>query len=33
MVAYAFQQGLITRRPKNKELFAEAARILGTAAD
>ena len=29
MVAYAFQQGLITRRPTADELFADAARILG----
>jgi 4,5-dihydroxyphthalate decarboxylase len=29
MVTYAFQQGLITRRPTADELFADAARILG----
>ena len=29
MVAYAFQQGLIPRRPTADELFADAARILG----
>jgi 4,5-dihydroxyphthalate decarboxylase len=33
MVAYAFQQRLITRRPTANELFADAARILGPAAD
>jgi 4,5-dihydroxyphthalate decarboxylase len=33
MAAYAFQQGLITRRPTTNELFADAARILGPAAD
>jgi 4,5-dihydroxyphthalate decarboxylase len=33
MVTYAFQQGLITRRPTADELFAVAARILGPAGD
>ena len=33
MVAYAFQQGLITRRPTTHELFADAVRILGPEAD
>ena len=33
MVAYAFQQGLISRRPAADELFADAVRILGSAAD
>jgi 4,5-dihydroxyphthalate decarboxylase len=33
MVTYAFQQGLITRRPTADELFADAARILGAAGD
>jgi 4,5-dihydroxyphthalate decarboxylase len=33
MVAYAFQQGLIARRPTIDELFADAARILGPIAD
>ena len=32
MVTYAFQQGLITRRPAADELFADAVRILGEAA-
>ncbi len=33
MAAYAFQQGLISRPPTADELFAEAARILGAAAE
>ena len=33
MVAYAYQQGLITRRPTAGDLFADAARILGPAGD
>ena len=33
MVAYAHQQGLITRRPTAADLFADAARILGPAGD
>ena len=33
MVTYAFQQGLISRRPAADELFADAVRILGPAAD
>ena len=33
MVAYAFQQGLISRRPTADELFADAVRILGAAAE
>ena len=33
MVTYAFQQGLISRRPAADELFADAVRILGTAAE
>ena len=33
MVAYAFQQGLISRCPSADELFADAVRILGAAAD
>ena len=33
MVAYAYQQGLISRRPTADELFADAVRILGAAAD
>jgi len=33
MVAYAFQQGLISRRPTADELFADAGRILGAAAE
>ena len=32
MVAYAFEQGLISRRPTADELFADAIRILGAAA-
>jgi len=32
MVAYAFQQGLISRCPTADELFADAVRILGAAA-
>ena len=32
MVAYAFQQGLISRRPTADELFGGATRILGEAA-
>ena len=33
VVAYAFQQGLITRRPTADELFADAVRVLGPEAD
>ena len=33
MTAYAFQQALISRRPTADELFADAIRILGAAAD
>jgi 4,5-dihydroxyphthalate decarboxylase len=33
MVAYSFDQGLISRRPGVDELFADAVRILGAAAD
>jgi len=33
MVAYAFQQGLISRCPTADELFADAVRNLGAAAD
>src|SRR6266850_3225058 len=33
MVAYAFQQGLISRQPTADELFADAVRILGARAD
>jgi 4,5-dihydroxyphthalate decarboxylase len=33
MVAYAFQQGLISRRPTADDLFADAVHILGAAAD
>jgi len=33
MVTYAFQQGLITRRPTADDLFADAARILGPAGN
>ena len=33
MIAYSFDQGLITRRPSVDEVFAEAVRILGAAAD
>jgi 4,5-dihydroxyphthalate decarboxylase len=33
MVVYAFQQGLISRRPTADELFADAGRILGAAAE
>jgi 4,5-dihydroxyphthalate decarboxylase len=33
MVAYAFQQHLITRRPTADELFADARRILGEAGE
>ena len=32
MAAYAFQQGLISRRPTADELFADAARILGAGS-
>jgi 4,5-dihydroxyphthalate decarboxylase len=32
MVAYAFEQGLISRRPTADELFGDAIRILGAAA-
>ncbi|HEY6361167.1 MAG TPA: hypothetical protein VIX63_08685 [Vicinamibacterales bacterium] len=33
MIAYAFQQGLISSRPTADELFADAVRILGAAAE
>jgi 4,5-dihydroxyphthalate decarboxylase len=33
MVAYAIDQGLISRRPTAEELFADALRILGPAAE
>ena len=33
MVKYAFQQGLISRRPTADELFADALRILGASAE
>lgn len=33
MVTYAFQQGLISRRPTTDELFEDARRILGAAAE
>jgi 4,5-dihydroxyphthalate decarboxylase len=33
MIAYACQQGLISRRPTADELFGDAVRILGAAAD
>jgi len=33
MVAYAFQQRLISRCPTADELFADAVRILGAAAE
>jgi hypothetical protein len=33
MIAYSFDQGLISRRPDVDEVFAEAVRILGAAAD
>lgn len=33
MVAYAFQQGLISRRPSADELFADAIRILGAEGE
>ena len=33
MVTYAFQQGLISRSPTADELFADAVRILGAAAE
>ena len=33
MASYAFDQGLISRCPAVDELFADAARILGTAAE
>jgi len=33
MVAYSFQQGLISRCPTADELFADAVRILGAAAE
>ncbi|HEU5257022.1 MAG TPA: hypothetical protein VFU28_13595 [Vicinamibacterales bacterium] len=32
-IAYAHQQGLISRRPTADELYADAVRILGAAAD
>ena len=33
MIAYSFRQGLISRSPTVDELFADAVRILGAAAD
>jgi len=33
MIAYSFDQGLISRRPTVDEVYAEAVRILGPAAD
>jgi 4,5-dihydroxyphthalate decarboxylase len=33
MIAYSFDQGLLSRRPDVDEVFAEAVRILGAAAD
>lgn len=33
IIDYSFQQALITRRPTVDELYADAARILGAAAD
>jgi 4,5-dihydroxyphthalate decarboxylase len=33
MVAYAFEQGLISRRPTADELFASAVRVLGAEAE
>ena len=33
MIAYSFDQGLISRRPTVDEVFSEAVRILGAAAD
>jgi 4,5-dihydroxyphthalate decarboxylase len=33
VILYSHQQGLISRRPTVDELFADAVRILGTAAD
>jgi 4,5-dihydroxyphthalate decarboxylase len=33
MIAYAFDQGLISRRPTIDQLFADAVRILGPAAE
>jgi 4,5-dihydroxyphthalate decarboxylase len=33
MVLYAHQQGLISRRFTSEELFSDAVRILGTAAE
>jgi hypothetical protein len=33
MVAYAFEQRLISRRPTADELFADALRIIGPAAE
>ena len=33
MAGYAFQQGLISRRPTADDLFADAVRILGAAAE
>jgi len=32
-IAYSHQQGLISRRPTVDELYADAVRILGAAAD
>ena len=32
-IAYSHQQGLLSRRPTADELFADAARILGTAGE
>jgi len=33
IVDYAFQQGLITRRPAVEELFGDAVRVLGAGAE
>ena len=33
MIAYAFQQGLISRQPTADELFADARHLLGAAAE
>jgi hypothetical protein len=33
MIAYSFDQRLITRRPSVDDVYAEAVRILGPAAD
>ena len=33
MIAYSFDQGLISRRPTVDDVYADAVRILGRAAD